>query len=686
MSFIERIPFFRSLSRRELLAMVILFFGYLLCAQIGRFFFTPPAVIQPAAGFALALLVLEGIQLWPALLAAATLHLLMGDVGFITGLSIALAHTLHAVVGAYVLKRYAFDTKFRHVRDMFLFIPVALLTSMIIPTLGIAGNALEMTLFDFVEPLRTNWLAWWAGIMIGDLVLASAMIRYLGHPSFERTRREYIELTIALITTTILSYVLYWTDTSEQTGGVVILLYLAPFVWFALRGGMRFMLIAFAITTIIGVTGILYGYHPPIVETGRRLITLEFFIATLAVIFYLFTAVVEERKRSARQLETQLARVESLLAESKRQDRAKSDFIAVFAHELRNPLAPIVSAIDLLKQRWNAEPEIAHVAHIIDDRIRIIVRLLDDLLDISRITEGKLRLQTEPVDLALIMHRAEISIQPHVRKRQQVLTVATPQKALIINADPVRIEQVFTNLLNNASKFTPDGGTVHLSAQLQQATTVEIRVQDTGVGIEADMLPRIFEPFLQAELSHRPNEGIGVGLSLTKQLVELHGGTIEARSAGEGKGAEFIVRLPIAHEHDVVLVTKQSTMHQTPTIHSRLKILIVDDNEAAANGLGILLTHVGNDVDFAYVGADVADKVAEFNPNVVILDIGLPDISGYDVASQLRKGGYRGKIIALTGYGQDEDKKKATEAGFDYHLTKPVGIADLQAVLVPQSA
>lgn len=672
-------------SKRQWIAMAIIFVAYIAAAQLGRFLFTAPAVIQPAAGVALTGLVIGGLSLWPAILAAGLVSGLLGTAPLPVMLAGVLAHLMHAVVGAYILKSFGFDPVFRRVRDTMLFIAVALLGSMIVPTVGILGVETYNLLASADVPLRATWVTWWAGIMIGDLILGATLIRYFAKPHFTRKATEVAELILAFAVLGGLTYLVSWTDASRATNGILVILWLLPFIWFSLRLGNRFTFIAFAMTTVIVLTGILYGNTPSEQTVAYRIVSAELFVAVLAFIFFLFTAVVEERKRASKALHAQLNRVGSLLEESKRQDRAKSDFIAVFAHELRNPLAPIVSAIEMLKLQFGGDSRVADTIDILEDRTRTVVRLLDDLLDVSRISQQKFKLRRESVDLRTHVENAVRAMRDVARKHGLALTVSVPRARVCIEADPVRIEQIIGNLLMNAVKYTDRGGDISVALTIEGEEAV-IRVRDTGIGIARELLGKIFTPFAGLGVEHRQRtikEGLGIGLWLTENLVQAHGGAISVESEGAHKGTEFTVRLPLTETY---MDESIKPMPAAADNKGSLKILIVDDNEAAANGLGLLLKHVGNTVDFAYVGADVAGKAREFQPDVIVLDIGLPDMTGYEVAEQLRAGGYGGRIIALTGYGQDEDKRKAEAAGFDHHLTKPVGLADLQAALLPQAA
>lgn len=657
-------------SRRTILAFFVLGSAYFAATLVGAMLFRYPAVVFPAAGIALAGLVIGGIRVWPAVFfGSLAAHAFLGTPP-IWVLTLTVANTMQAVTAATLLQFIGFDAVFRRVRDMLAYMAVVAAATTITPSIGV----LIATLVDG-NARAPSWGIWWIGVLMPSLVFGSVIIRWLAKPHFTRTAKEIVEIILVIFVITVLSYLVYWTRLSEATRGLLILVYLAPFVWVTLGLGMRFTLLAFAITSLFGLTGVFYGDVDTTRDISTRIVTVEVWLAALASIFYLFVAMVEERQRAARELNEQLERVNTLLQETKRQDRAKTDFIAVFAHELRNPLAPIVSSLELLRLKRIPPHELDAIIASLDERVRTIVRLLDDLLDISRISAGKLRLRREVIDAGTIVRRAASTAEPHMRRRNQTLHVAIPEAEQWIDVDPVRIEQIVSNLLSNASKFTPDGG--HISMTVAPGDPVQIIVRDTGVGIDPTMLPRIFEPFLQIETEHRTNEGLGIGLSLTERLVRVHGGNITAESKGPGHGSTFTVHLPAA-------TRTTSPLRQTPmeTIAPPQRILIVDDNEAAAHSLGTLLTYAGHTVTFAYTGAEAERVWQSSAPDSIILDIGLPDSTGYVVATHLRAAGFTKRLIALTGYGQDDDKKKALEAGFSYHLTKPVTLADVQKALM----
>jgi CheY-like chemotaxis protein/two-component sensor histidine kinase len=301
-----------------------------------------------------------------------------------------------------------------------------------------------------------------------------------------------------------------------------------------------------------------------------------------------------------------------------------------------------------------------------------MTRLIDDLLDVTRISQGKMLLKREVVELATIVQGAVETSRPLIQQYQHELSLALPEQPLYLDADVTRLAQVFSNLLNNAAKYTPPGGHIELSAQ-RQGSDVLISVKDSGIGIPADKLPTIFEMFSQVHPAlERTESGLGIGLSLVKRLVEMHGGIIEARSRGPGQGAEFEVRLALVLAAQRPTTTPGSDEWQTAP--SAMRILIVDDNRDAADTLGRLLRIVGHDVRTAYDGEQGVQAANEFRPHAMLLDIGMPKLNGYDACRHIRQEPWGKNIVlvAVTGWGQDQDKQKAEEAGFDRHMVKPV--------------
>jgi signal transduction histidine kinase/ActR/RegA family two-component response regulator len=369
-----------------------------------------------------------------------------------------------------------------------------------------------------------------------------------------------------------------------------------------------------------------------------------------------------------------------LVRELREADRGKDEFLATLAHELRNPLAPIANSVEYLRLNPSSDPQRRKLSDVIKRQVDHMTRLVDDLLDISRITSDKLELRKESVVLSQIIESAVETARPQIDAHAHELSVRLPAEPIYLEADPVRLSQVFSNLLNNAAKFTPRGGYVELLAQ-GEGTEVEIAVRDNGIGIEAGDLDRIFESF--AQLGHVPRgtrTGIGIGLALARRLVTMHGGTITAGSAGPGCGSEFTVRLPVAVTPRGT-AAKASSEKAATAAAIRCRILIADDNKDSVESLSVLLAASGCQVDTAYNGAEALECARNLRPDVALLDIDMPLLDGYEVARRIREHGSRMVLIALTGWSQQEDHHRSAEAGFDHHLAKPLDLAALRAIL-----
>jgi PAS domain S-box-containing protein len=373
----------------------------------------------------------------------------------------------------------------------------------------------------------------------------------------------------------------------------------------------------------------------------------------------------------------------SLLATLKEADLRKDEFLAMLAHELRNPLAPIRNAAHIFRANAPLAPELRWAAAVMDRQVRQMTRLVDDLLDVSRISRGKIELRKQLIDLAAVVDSAVEASRPLIEKWGHELAVSIPSEPILLEADMTRLAQVLSNLLNNAAKYTDQGGRIRLTAE-RQSRHVLIRVKDTGIGIPPDMLSSIFDTFTQVDRSlERSEGGLGIGLTLVQRLVEMHGGSVEARSDGPGTGSEFLVHLPIAENVDGQRTQGAPGGEQEAMAPAARRILIVDDNADAADSLGVLLRMMGNEVYTAHDGLEAVGAAAAFQPDVALLDIGLPKLNGYEVARRIREqnGGSDMVLIALTGWGQEEDRRRSRAAGFNHHMTKPVEFGALQRLL-----
>lgn len=391
-------------------------------------------------------------------------------------------------------------------------------------------------------------------------------------------------------------------------------------------------------------------------------------------------ALSEAAERTERErLEEELRQRAEELAEA---HRRKDEFLAVLSHELRNPLAPVRNAVQLLEVADLSEADRRKARDIIRRQVERLSQLVDDLLDMSRVSRGKIQLKRELVDLSKHALLAVETVLPLLEQRQQRLTHSLAAGPVWVDADPLRLEQIITNLLTNATKYTEPGGRIELATERDAGKAV-LRVRDSGVGIAPEKQAHIFDLFMQADPERDVAQGgLGIGLSLVKRLVELHSGTIEVASAGLGQGSEFTVRLPLqAAKERPAPGTKEAAPAEGEARRSR-RILLVDDNRDGAESLAMLLRLWGHDVRVAHDGVAALKLATADIPDIALLDLGLPGLDGYQVAQRLGETGKRPRsLIALTGYGQEEDRRRTSEAGFDHHLTKPVDLDELQAIL-----
>jgi signal transduction histidine kinase len=394
-------------------------------------------------------------------------------------------------------------------------------------------------------------------------------------------------------------------------------------------------------------------------------------------------AIALDNARLYQSLEREIVR--SRAAEEKLQDasRRKDEFLAMLSHELRNPLAPIRNAVEVIRRLAPPDPKLTMARDVVDRQVTLLARLVEELLDVSRISQGKIALKKEPVELSRILSHSVETARPLIDARAQTLSVSVPPAPVWLSADFARLSQVVANLLNNAAKYTGEGGRIELTADAGEGEAT-IRVRDNGTGIETALLPKVFDLFVQGDRAlDRGQGGLGIGLTLVKRLVELHDGTVAVASEGPNRGSTFTVRLPCISAVEpqrpapAVIPFKASS-----EVYGR-RVLVVDDNVDAAESTAAFLRLEGHEVKAVHDGVQALASLKVFDPHVVVLDIGLPGLDGYAVARQLRERGDTSHVllIALTGYGQKEDRARAAAAGFDYHYVKPADPREIQAAI-----
>jgi signal transduction histidine kinase/ActR/RegA family two-component response regulator len=458
---------------------------------------------------------------------------------------------------------------------------------------------------------------------------------------------------------------------------------IVPFIiWAAFRFGQREVTLANAAASSIAIGYTVAGTGPfAVASLNETLLLLLAFVSTVVTTGLVLSAVIGQRHRSDAALQRALRELEEQAVTLRASDTAKTEFIAMLSHELRNPLGALAGAVHLLKTAKPGDPAAAHAREVAERQTTHMTRLVEDLLDVSRIVSGKANLQLERFDLGAASRQLVDAWRANGRFSSRDVTLDA--RPVLVYADRARMEQILVNLLDNSIKFTSSGSAIHVDVR-QEGGSAILRVDDEGDGIDAEALPRVFDLFSQGRQDlARPQGGLGIGLAIVKRLAEMQGAIVEARSAGAGKGSSFVVRMPACSEFQASAGEMRDAA-AIPSGRSARRILLIDDNDDMRQMLRLTLALDGRDVEEASDGASGLVRAAATKPDVVLVDVGLPDIDGYEVARRLRArpDGADLRLIALTGYGQDEDRRRAVEAGFDAHLTKPVTPEMLERAIV----
>jgi signal transduction histidine kinase/CheY-like chemotaxis protein len=645
------------------------------------------SVVWLDTGIALAVLVVRGRRLWPAVMVASFVTNLASGAPALTSAWIAGGDTLEALIGATALVRVGFHPSLRRLHDVAsLFLLAACLSTVIGATLG--ALALCATGVAPWSGFSSEWSTWWIGDAVSDLVGAPFIFVWV-----DQARREWRfdrlgEAMLLMLAMLLLSLVVF-VDRGSSVPYPVHYLIFPAVIWAALRLGQHG-----TATLVLGAASVsivaTHNGHGPFVTASMdsSLLQVTLFMAVVSVTGLFLGAATAERNRSERRRSADYARLrlsEERLARQAEElaaaDRRKDEFLAVLGHELRNPLAPLQNALELLNLGGSDPAVLVRTRALMERQLHHLVRLVDDLLDVARIRSGKIVLELETMQISSVIASAVELARPLIDSRRHQLDVHLPEAPAWIHADRTRLPQLLTNLLNNAAKYSPDGGHITISTGMDAGNgLVEIRVRDTGIGMTPEALANVFELFAQAAgPEHAVQGGLGVGLSLARSIAQLHGGTLVASSEGPGKGSEFLLRLPLVDSPAVTRDVRDNAASRS----AGSRIIVVDDNVDAADSLGIMLSHSGHDVRVVYGGRDALATAKEFLPDTMILDLGMPDMDGYAVARAVRADPKlrETRLIALSGYGQLEDRRRTTEAGFDEHLVKPVVFDALNAAL-----
>lgn len=660
---------------RTALTVIVLTVVYFVAAKLSlklAFLHVSASPVWPPAGIALAALLLLGYRVWPGVFAGAFLVNLTTAGNFFTSLGIATGNTLEAVVGAWLIHRFAGGVQvFDRAQNVFKFALVVLISTLVSPTIGLTSLALAG--FADWGHYSAIWLTWWLGDATGDFIVAPLLILWYAAPARRWDRAALLEVVLLFLLLFGLGQLVFggWLPISSRNYPIASVF--GPIVvWTAFRFTQRETATGIFILSALAVWGTLRGNGPFALENANEsLLTLQASTAILIITSMALAAGMAERRRAESALEQQRATVEAA-------NRTKDNFLAMLSHELRTPLTPVLAALDTLKTQRQPPAELDSTLAMMRRNIELESQLIDDLLDLTRISKDKMQLQFEPVDAhQAIANVVEMCAADASAKKLQVRfdLKATDFRVM---ADPAKFQQIIWNLFKNAIKFTGDNGVVTLSSANHLPQILTLGVADTGIGIEPEIMERIFNPFEQGERSfQRRFGGLGLGLTISKSLAQAHGASLIAKSEGFNRGATFLLTMKTADLEEAVAAPR---VPDTPTAPAGLRVLLVDDHPDTCAALERLLTLRGHHVTAAHNMREALVTASHGTFDLLISDVGLPDGNGMDLLQTMRTlQPIRG--IAISGFGMETDIGKSLEAGFAEHLVKPVKLEKLEAAI-----
>ena len=626
--------------------------------------------VWPPAGIALAALLVMGYRMWPAIFIGAFLVNATTAGNPLTSIGIAAGNTLEALCGAWLVNHFADGTRvFDCARNVFIFSVAALVSTLVSPSIGVTTLALgDFASWSNYGPI---WLTWWLGDAAGDLIIAPLILLW-SIPSRQRwTRREAVEVGILLLLLVCLGQIVFGGWASISARNYPISFICGPVViWTAFRFSQRETATGIFILSTIAIWGTLHGNGPFIMETeNQSLLTLQTWTAVLTITAMALSAAMAERRRAVAVIEQQKAAVETA-------NRTKDHFLAMLSHELRTPLTPVMTTLDTLELDFAQTEEAKAALAMVRRNVELESQLIDDLLDLTRIAKDKLELKFDTLDA----HEAVLNVMEICRAeahgKQQRVYCDLRAGAHHIAGDSAKFQQIIWNLLKNAIKFTPEHGEITVSSANPAPQTLSISIRDTGIGIDPEIIDRVFDPFQQGELtSRRRFGGLGLGLAISKSLAQAHGGTLVPRSAGRDQGTTFLLTL-----NTVPPPQRPAAAVAAPVASHALRILLVDDHHDTCIALEKLLVRRGHLVAAAHNVRSALEAAVRNQFDLVISDLALPDGTGTDLMMQLRAiCGIPG--IAISGFGTNGDIEKSMQAGFAEHLTKPVNLEQLEAAM-----
>lgn len=664
-------------SRRShaLLAAVILAVVYFLAGKLSlklAFLHASASPVWPPAGIALAALLLFGFRLWPAIFIGAFLVNLTTAGSIPTSIGIATGNTLEAVIGAWLIQRFAGGVRvFERAYDVFRFALFVAVSTVISPTIGLTG--LAMAGFANWANYPDIWLTWWLGDLGGVVMFAPLLVLWLALPFRRINPARDVEVAILLLLLTLLSEVVFGGWFSIGTLNYPIAFLLGPVVvWTSFRLSARETATGLFVLSGIAIWGTLQRYGPFVrADPNQSLLILQSFNILTTITAIALAAGMAERRRAETALEEQRATVEAA-------NRTKDNFLAMLSHELRTPLTPVLAALDALKSQPHPPADVDATLAMMRRNIELESQLIDDLLDLTRITKDKMQLDFEPLDAHQAVRNVIEMCASEANGKKLRVQLDFQATDFRVMADPAKFQQIIWNLFKNAIKFTGENGAITISSANHLPHILTLSVSDTGIGIEPEVMERIFNPFEQGERSfQRRFGGLGLGLTISKSLAQAHGASLIAKSEGTGRGATFLLTMKTA-ELDEATAKPRALETQTPP--AGLRILLVDDHPDTCAALERLLQLRGHSVAAAHTMRAALEVAGGSSFDLLISDVGLPDGNGMDLIRYLRiKQPIRG--IAISGFGMDSDIRKSLEAGFSEHLVKPVKLEKLEAAI-----
>ncbi len=652
---------------------------YFLAGRLGLYLASVNASaspVWPASGIAFAGLILCGIRAWPAIFVGA-FFVNVTTIGNIpASLGIAIGNTLEAFIGAWLIIRYARGSRaFDRAQDVFKFALAVVIACLVSPTIGATGLAI-FGLANWAN-YGSIWMTWWLGDLAGALIVAPVLVLWGVNPRrhFDPTRDVEVGILLILITALTGAVFAGWSSLSRLNYPVAFLL--GPvIVWIAFRLSQRETATGIIILAVVAIWGTLQGFGPFVRATvNESLLILQSFNVLTTVTAVALAAAMAERRRAVAAIEQQRAAVEAA-------NRTKDNFLAMLSHELRTPLTPVIAALDTLDPIAATSEEAKASVAMIRRNVELESQLIDDLLDLTRIARDKLKLDFQPININdCINNVAEICRSEAAAKKIRV-HLNLRAGAHFVSADAAKLQQVVWNVMKNAIKFTPENGEISVTSANPTTQVVEVTVRDTGIGMESEVMKRIFDPFEQGDLSfqHRYG-GLGLGLAISNSLAKAHGGTLVAHSDGANRGSTFTLTMnTVSPPYGGVEAPAPAAEVESAQPRSALRILLVDDHHDTCTALERLLVRRGHLVAATHDLRSAMETAARSQFDIVISDIALPDGTGVQLMTYLRAmSNIRG--IAISGFGMNGDIEKSLQAGFSEHLVKPVRIDKLEAAI-----